>query len=66
MRELNEILETVENLQVEIDKSIIEVNGLSKVSFKNIIFNREREINKIMYKIYELQGQVNALMWVLR
>ena len=35
-----------------------------KVTLKNIFCNQEKNINKILLKVHELQGKVNALMWV--
>ena len=65
MKSLENILNEIENLQLQISVLIKEVNQLQKLNFKNIIFNSEKQINKLLFKIYELQGRVDALMWTI-
>ena len=65
MKSLENILNVIENLQFKISVLIEEVDQLQKLNFKNIIFNNEKQINKLLFKIYELQGRVDALMWTI-
>jgi len=64
MKSLEEILNETENLQSQINVLLKEVNQLQKVTLKNIFCNQEKNINKILFKVHELQGKVDALMWV--
>jgi len=65
MKSLEEILNETEKLQCQINLLLKEVDKLQKITFKNIICNQERNINKILLKIQYLQGRVQSLMWVL-
>ena len=65
MKSLENILNEIENLQSQISVLIKEVNQLQKLNFKNIIFNNEKQTNKLLFKIYQLQGRVDALMWTI-
>jgi len=65
MRSLEDILNESENLQSQIDRLLEKVNNLQKVTFKNIIFNQEKNINRILFQVHHLQGRVEALLWVL-
>jgi len=64
MKSLEEILNETERLQSQINVLLKEVGQLQKVTLKNIFCNQEKNINKILLKVHELQGKVNALMWV--
>jgi len=63
MKSLEEILSEIENLQSRISTLLKEVNKLQKFNLKNIICNNDRYVNKILFKVHELQGKVDALMW---
>ena len=65
MKPLENILKEIEVSQSQIEVLIKEVNQLQKFNLKNIVFNREKEINKVLFKIGTLQGSVRALIWVI-
>ena len=65
MKSLENILNEIENLQSQISVLIKEVKQLQKLNFKNIIFNNEKQITKLLFKMYELRGRVDALIWTI-
>lgn len=65
MKTLEEILTKSEKLQSQIDELLVEVNKLQASNWKNIFFYQERNINKLLNEVNELQAKANALMWVL-
>ena len=65
MKPLENILKEIEVSQSQIEVLIKEVNQLQKFNLKNIVLNREKEINKVLFKIGTLQGSVRALMWII-
>ena len=65
MKSLENILNEIEKLQSLISILLEEVNQLQKFNFKNIIFKNEKQINKLFFKMYELRGRVDALMWII-
>ena len=65
MQQLENILIEIENSQYLINVLLKEISQFQRVTFKNIICNRENQINKKLFKAHELEGRVNALMWVI-